>query len=212
MTDALLDAVDRLTLPQENHLAQIGDDGKWIRAHTVTLPPLLQQLGDAVNPSSNTTAGSASSPATRAPLDVTALYEWSKMSSAIRSWCHMRGVEVTRNPVNVVEDLTNWYHSTVGTGLLGTFYIRELDRWADLIENLLTPGQQFEADYPCPICKATSWGNAVDGGSTRAILITYRKDDHGFMSDERAMCRPCRTVWLGHDSLMELAEEQHEAS
>jgi hypothetical protein len=211
----LSDAVDALAEPIEEHIAQIGDDGRWLRAHTVNLPPLLQQLRDRINPTGgNDGASKVALPAERSPADLNVLLQYAKISSAIRSWCHIRKVPVTRPPkVDVSVDLKAWgAHADADGTLEGTWYVRELTKWAHLIETLLRPGESFEADYPCPICKATGWGNAIDGGSSRAILVTYQKDDDGRVFDERAVCRgrDCNTVWVGHDSLMELAAEQHE--
>lgn len=216
MTDPLLEAVNALTAPTIAKVAQVGDDGTWIRNHTVVHPPLLRQLADAVKPASAISGpGTPSLPSERSPIDLRMLYEYAKISTQVRAWCRMAKVEVTRPPhVDVAADLDGWYASvavafeTVGAG----FYLLTLRKWADLIRDLLAPGESFEADYPCPICGQSEWGDYLHGGSTRAILVTYRKDDNGHVSGERAVCRACVpvTVWEGHESLMELAEEQHE--
>ena len=215
MTD-LSDAVDALAEPVIEHVAQIGDDGKWLRAHTTVHPPLLRQLADRVRPSGVPDgAGGKSSPAERSVADLNALLEYAKITTAIRSWCHKRKVKVTRPPhVDPVADLIRWRGSVEFDTPLADdgWHVRQLTKWVAVIETILNPRQAFEADYPCPICHATSWGNAIDGGSTRAIVIMYQVDDKGHLFDERALCRPCQTVWDGHASVMELAEEQHETA
>jgi hypothetical protein len=213
MTD-LQDAVNELTQPIIEHMAQIGDDGKWIRTHTVEHPPLLHQLENAVKPSSTVTGpGTPALPSERSPIDLNMLLEFAKISSEIRSWCRIRKVEVTHPPRgDAVVDLRAWGADAAADETLeGTFYIRTLRRWVTLIQGFLRPAETFEADYPCPICGASAWGEYINGGSTRAILVSYQKDDDGRIFDERAFCRPCQTVWEGHASVMELAEEQHEA-
>lgn len=209
--DPLLEAVEALTKPVIEHMVQIGDDGKWLRAHTIEHPPLLRQIADAVTPLSSVTGpGTPALPSERSPIDLHMLYEYSKIFSQIRSWCHKAGVPVTRPPhVDVVADLDAWA-ATRGRAEVEGFYVKQLRKWADLIRDLLNPGESFEADYPCPVCGATEWGDFIMGGSTRAILVTYAKDDAGHIRNERALCRPCSTVWEGHEAVWELAGEQHE--
>lgn len=213
MTDLRL-AVDRLTVPVTLKLMQ----GTGLV--TQVLPPLLTQLHDRISPTGGNDGGSKSaSPSERSPADLNVLLQYAKISSAIRSWCHIRKVPVTRPPhVDPVVDLINWGASVeFDTTLEGSWYVRELGKWEALIDSLLHPGERFESDYPCPICKSTGWGDQIRGGSNRPILITYQKDDNDLMINQRAVCRgvdangvDCNTVWVGHESIMELAEEQRE--
>jgi hypothetical protein len=211
MTD-LQDAVNELTQPIIEHMAQIGDDGKWIRTHTVEHPPLLHQLQDAVNPSNNTADGSAASPSTRSILNFEALFLFAKISSEIKSWCLIRHIKPER-PLDRIADLDAWAEDARNdAGLAGDFYIRRLRLWAVQIRETLNPGESFEAKVECPICGATSWGDAINGGGLWSIGVTYRLDERGHMVDERALCRACSTVWVGHAAIMDLAEEAHEKS
>ncbi|MEX8031700.1 DNA translocase FtsK [Microbacterium sp. 20-116] len=70
MTTDLLDAVNTLTKEQHENIAQKNDDGRWLKAHTVTHPCLLQRMHDTVTPSSKRDTSSASSASTRAPLNL----------------------------------------------------------------------------------------------------------------------------------------------
>lgn len=89
----LSEAVTALTEPTIEHIAQLGDDGKWVRTHTVEHAPLLRQLADAVKPASTVTGpGTPSMPSERSPIDLTLLLEFSKIASEIRSWCHKHHV------------------------------------------------------------------------------------------------------------------------
>lgn len=206
MTD-LLDAVDELTKPEHRHLAQKDDFGKWIKVHSVTDPPLLQRMQDAVHPSTNKNAGSAASASTRAPADLEAMFEYAKMTSQIRDWCRMQTVTVLRDPIR---DLRRWYTSTLTQPVLEQFYIRQLRQWATTIRNHLDPPETFVAKHPCPVCGAQGWGDAINGGDTWPIEIRYRKDETDRVTDEIALCRPCRAVWVGHDAILELADEMNE--
>jgi len=204
MTD-LLDVIDELTKPKVEHVAQRTDGGEWIRTHTVDLPPLLQRMHDAVWPSSNTDTSSSSSKHERSPLDVSALFEYAKMCAAIGSWCRILDVKPTRDPI---KDLRAWYAATLKVNDFDTaWYLREVRKWKHTIEAHLDPPKAFEAKAACPICDTTGWGDPYNGGSSWPIEIRYRITDTGRMADETATCRACRTVWHGHDSVMELADE-----
>jgi hypothetical protein len=206
----LQDAVNELTQPIIEHMAQIGDDGKWIRTHTVEHPPLLHQLENAVNPSKNGGPGTPATPATRSILNFEALFLFAKISSEIKSWCLRR--KLTGRLADRVEDLQAWADNVSADAEFdGSWYTRELHRWAALIRDTLNPGESFEAKIKCPICGATSWGDAINGGGSWSVAVSYRLDDRERMTDERAMCRACSTVWTGHEAVMELAEEAYES-
>lgn len=207
MTEDLLTAVDTLTKPEHRHLAQKDDFGKWIKVHSITDPPLLQRMHDAVHPSSNKTAGSASSASTRSPADLDAMFEYAKMTSQIRDWCRMQRVQPSRD---AIVDLRRWYTSTLINPVHEPFYTRQLTQWATIIRNHLDPPETFTAKHPCPICGAKAWGDAINGGDGWPIEIRYRKDETDRMVDEMALCRPCKAVWIGHAAVMELAEEMDE--
>lgn len=205
---ALLDAVEALTKPTINHIAQKDDHGKWLRAHTVKSEPLLQQFADAVQPSSNRTTGSAATAATRAPIDLEAAFEFAKMASQIGDWCRMVGVPATRHPV---EDLQRWYVARLTLrDVDDRFYIRALGSWAGIIRNHLDPPEKFVPEGLCPVCGGGSWGDAINGGDLWPIIVKYRLDDDDQMTDETALCRLCQIVWDGRDSIEELADEMNE--
>lgn len=207
--NVLLDAVDALTKPVINHVAQKTDAGAWLRVKTIEHVPLLQQMHDSVHPSSNAKDGSGSSKSTRSVIDLDALFEYAKMSSAIRSWCNILKVQPTRDPV---VDLRRWYVAfTALPEHDDTFYRRELRRWAGIIHKHLDPPQSFVPEGACPICGQTSWGDRINGGDMWPIVVEYRIDDNtGNTKDHTALCRLCRTLWEGYDSVMELAEEINE--
>jgi hypothetical protein len=207
----LQDAVDALAEPIVEHIAQTGDDGKWLRAHSVEHPPLLRQLADAVNPSKNSGPGTPATPATRSILNFEAMFLHAKISSEIKSWCLIRHLKPVR-PADRIADLKAWGEDAAADPELdGTFYVRRLWSWVHQIRNTLNPGESFEAKVKCPICGATSWGDAINGGGLWSIAVMYRLDDRDQMQDERALCRSCNTLWQGHDAVMELAEEAHES-
>lgn len=203
MTD-LLELVDVLTLPQSERVAQRNTDGTW-RTSFVSHDPLLKQFRDAVWPSSNTAGGSASLASTRSPVDVTALFEMAKMSSAIGDWCRVVGVRANRD---AVADLRTWHVAyTSGDTSNSEWYAQQLRRWIGLIRRHLNPSSGFDLMYPCPVCKSRTWGDHETGG-TFPIRVEYTKTDHGTRG-HRAECRngECKTTWLGIDAVVELAAE-----
>jgi hypothetical protein len=204
----LLAAVDALTLVEHDHVAQKSDDGRWLKAHTVTHPSLLQRMADAVTPSSNRDTASASSASTRSPIDTVALFEYAKMSTQIKSWCLMVKVAPDRDPA---VGLRRWYTARLADNDRDdTWYTRQLTGWANLIRDHLNPPQSFTIKAPCPVCLSTGFGDAINGGDTWPIEVRYRLTDDVRVTDEIARCRVCQAVWQGHDAVTELADELSE--
>lgn len=205
MTD-LLDAVDTLTLPVIEHLAQRTDTGRWIKTVTIEHPALLHQLEDAG--SGRTSAGSNKAAHERSPIDMQAAYLHAQYTSQVADWCRMVNVKPARV---VTRDLRSWYAATLKINDFdptGHQYI--LTAWARAIRTHFDPPKKFEADHPCPICGGQEHGNEFDGGAMKAIEITYRLDDTGRPTGERALCRLCKAVWDGAEAVRELADEMQE--
>lgn len=204
----LLDLVDDLTLPEHQHLAQKDDQGRWLKAVTVTHPPLLDRMREAVFPSTEKNGGSVSAAHTRSPADLDAMFQFAKMASAIGDWCRIAGIGATREPGR---DLRRWYASRLAdVDRDDTFYRGQLRSWIGVIRNHLDPPESFTIRHACPICSTVAYGDAVNGGDGYPIQVRYRKDETDSMVDEVATCRACGVSWLGHAALMELAEEVHE--
>lgn len=202
----LLGIVDLLTLPRYEHVAQEHADGNW-KIQTAEVPAMLQQFGDAIHQFGERNDTRSSSPkSTRTILDLEALFEYSKMAAIAASWVRDAGRVPTRDPV---EDLRTWYAFTLADNTRDDdWYRRQLNGWVGIIRNHLEPPEAFVIEHPCPVCKATSWGNAIDGGDQWPIEVRYRKTDDGRMVDEIARCRAgCATIWRSHAAIMELAEE-----
>jgi len=206
----LLAAIDTLTLPRIENIPQRTDDGVYIRTHTVTHPPLLEQLKAAINPSSNTASGSASLKSTRNLIDANAMFEYGKMSSAIGDWCLIWKVGVTRDPI---VDLRRWYtkYSAYDHGNDPQFYIGQLNKWAAKIRNLIEPAIRYPVNITCPVCGSRTF--TTEDGETNLfpILIEYRRQD-GETIKPKATCRNdgCGAEWVGYDAIRELGEEVEE--
>jgi len=203
----LLDAVDDLTKSRIEHMTQTADDGSYVKAHSVEHPALLHQLRDAVNPSSNTAAGSSSLKSTRNLIDSDALFEYGKMTAAIGDWCRIVNIQPTREPV---ADLRQWYIAYDRTGADDQWYISELRRWANLIRNILEPLKRIEVTTPCPVCGKRTWLDLDGKEMIFPVVIQYRLPKTGEAIHPNAICRACETVWEGIAAVEELGEELNE--
>lgn len=206
-TERLLSAVDALTKPVVEHHRQTDDDGKFLGTHTVEHASLLEQLRAAVNPSSNTAAGSASLASTRNLINTQALFLYSKIAAAVGDWARMASTEPTRDPAVA---LRRWYVRFTAYEGEADWYTAELNRWAGRIRNLLDPPKTVELLPPCPVCKATVWVN--DDGETvpHPVVLEYRVTAEGRVPRPRVSCRACGEAWDSMAAIEELAEELSE--
>lgn len=204
----LLAAVDELTKPQQVSTPIKDDDGKWVDAHTVTMPPLLTQLKEAVKPSSNTASGSSSLKSMRNLIDGDALFEYSKITAAIGDWCNIIQSERTRDPI---ADLRHWYEVFAPTTNDASFYVNQINKWVAKIRRLLNPPHTITIAAACPVCGKSEWGDLNSGGGPNPIQVEfYFDEDTGKASGHAATCRACRVVWEGLDAVGELSSEVYE--
>lgn len=207
-TDPLLEAVEALTRPVIEHVAQRTDTGKWIRTHTTESAPLLTQLHDKVWPSGGNDANSKAAPNERSVADNNALYEYAKICSQIGDWVRLAGGNATRDPIT---NLQRWHALYVGTDRdADDWYTRQLRGWAHHIRKMLDKPSAFTLAGACPVCGATEWGDMINGGGMRVLKVEYVLDDHDHPKDVNALCQACRVVWEGRDAVEELADELNE--
>lgn len=219
----LLDLVDALTKPTVEHHRQMHDYGVYlvpvyVKTHTTEHPPLLEQLAAAVNPSSNTAAGSSSLKSNRNLIDGDALYRYTLMTAAIGDWCRMWKVAPSREPVNdatarIMSDLRQWYIAYTRGGDNPQWYVKELGRWVALIRNLIEPTMvRIPVRVRCPICQAITFTTDDGEQSTFPIVMEYRKPKDGESIRPVATCRngDCGATWEGYDAIRELGDEVEE--
>lgn len=197
MTDPLREAVNTLTRPTIDHIPQTDDDGHYLRTHTVVHEPLLVQLETAITSAIGNGGGGGS--ATGNVLNGEALYRTAIIRSAIGDWCHIAGIQQTRN---MVTDLTRW--CDVFDGDTG-FHIGQMRGWVNTIRNLLDPPKRVPVDVPCPVCKATKWANEDGDTSPNPVVFEYRPEDP--IGTARATCRACGIEWDDYEAVEELGEE-----
>jgi len=201
VSDELLTAVDALTKPVINHVKQHDEDGKWLRTHTVALPPLLDQLTQAIHSSTSGKAGGGN-PAGRAVLNSDALYQSMRITSTVTDWCNLARVRPTRNPTR---DLRAWFVAWTQTPRDDSFHVTQLRKWEGVIRFLLDPPRRFELTDPCPECHAVSWVD--DAGDSFPFPLTVEYRDEVSALDARVVCRGCERVWVGQFALRALRHD-----
>lgn len=221
----LLDAVDALTLPEEVRVTQdilktkmqpsgrpvIDEQGNPIRevkgqqTMTVTHPPLLRRLEDAIASTIGAGGGRVMTAAWElSVLDSGALHQFAMIESQIRDWCRMVGVRAHRHPV---DNLRAWYAATLSKNLTdeqAAVYRDQLRKWAALIRGKLNPPQTMQLTEPCPSCKAATWKDDDGVEYPHPITITYRAGDPDILATARAECRACDKEWRGQSELRAL--------
>jgi hypothetical protein len=216
MTDTrLLDAVDALTKPTIDHVKQTTDDGEYLRTVSVEHPPLLQQLASAVVPSAGNDGGSKSASAReRNVLDSDALWELTRIETALRDWLRHDRAAFDRNDLPAT--LRRWYvlyteHTT--TAELDDWHVRELRRWERVITAKLDRSvKQIPTGYLCVLCKDQQWVDQDGERQPARLILSYRRDEEGRTSEEQVTCQRCRTRWDNWDAIKELGEELNEVS
>lgn len=211
----LLDAIDELSKPTIEHIAQTNDAGEYLRTHTVEHPALLQQLSDAVVPSAGNDGGSKSASAReRNIIDSDALFELMLIQNQLFEWCGL--VKVVGDRHDLPATLRRWYvaYTALSKGDESeAWYVRELHRWARVITTRLDRSvKQIPTGYMCPLpeCKSGFWIDAQGERQPARLVMFYRKDDDGRITDSRVVCQKCRTPWEGTDAIEELGEELRE--
>lgn len=218
MTETLLDAVDALTKPTVEHLSQTDDEGNWLRNHSVEHLPLLTALKNAINPSSNTAAGSSSLASTRNLIDSDAMFEYGKMTGAIGDWCRIYKVPITKDAIT---NLRQWYIAFELNPSDSGWHEKELRRWAGVIRNILEPPRKFEITVSCPVCGKDDYPNADGELVPHPLVGTYRLNEAGSVTNPRVTCRavrmddsglqtPCGAEWDSFEAMEELGQEIQE--
>jgi hypothetical protein len=205
LTDLLVEAVEALTKPQTVGTTVKDEDGRWERVHQVTHDALLQRLHDLVWPSGEQNGGAASPASERLPIDVGMLYEYTKISTQITSWIIDAGEPPTRN---AIADLDRWLDLVQQKHDFDPgWYVGQLRKWAERIRELLLKVVPWVPEIACPVCKATRWGNMIDGGGRWPVKIEYRLDDNDHITTCNAVCRACPAQWEGQEAVEELLRE-----
>lgn len=195
----LLDSVDALTKPDRTKIIQDGPVGSGLAGqHTVIveLPPLLEQLHQAINGTIGI-GGSGSLPWQRNMLDADALFRFMKINSHVKEWAHMVNARIT--PDDPVSTLRAWYVLYAAKSAdekREAFYIRQMNGWASQIKAKLNPARLRDLPDPCPECEATTWFNPADKMEyLRPLIVTYHQTGANLIQEAVASCRACGYEW-----------------
>jgi hypothetical protein len=195
----LLDNIDLLTLPHRTKVIQDGPIGSGLAGQqtvTVTLPPLLQQLDDAIRGTIGI-GGSGSLASQRSMLDGDALFRFAKISSTIKEWARMVGATITADDAG--KTLRAWYvryTATIHELESERFYEKETAGWVASINAKFNQPRIHDLPDPCPLCGASSWFNPSDGQEyLRPLIVEYRETGPNLIQEAKAICRACATVW-----------------
>lgn len=210
-TKHVQDVIERWTTKDEEGVEH--EHAKITGQQTVTIEhaPLLDQFRDAVNPSTNTTAGASALASMRNVLDSTALYEYTKIASQTADWCRIVHIDPVRD---ARLNLVHWYprfRDLNGDDQARNWYATQLRSWANLIRSHLDPPKRRDILYPCPVCGKTAWSNGDEGGMW-PLELRYRIDDDNHPIPESVICRACDpiTSWPTASAVAELLTELEE--
>lgn len=200
MNDGLTEAVDALTRPIIDHIPQVDDEGRWLRAHTVEHDPLLQQLNDAITSAIGRGGGGGNSAGD--VLNGEALYRMMQIRPEIEAWCRMVKVQVSRD---MVADLRRWFDIyRHGDQETSSFHLHRLNGWAKQITDLLDPPKRLEVTQPCPVCGAHKYTDQDGNALPFPVVIEYRRETPLAAT---GLCRACEHVWVGERELRQLRWE-----
>jgi hypothetical protein len=193
--DDLLDAIDKLTAPIRTKIMQDGLDHP--RMVTVTRPPLLQQLEEAVAGSLVGIGGSGSLPNERNVLDSDALLRFLTIKSLIGD--RARAVKSPVYPQDPAHTLRAWYVAFMSTPR-GTatvrFYEGKTKSWVTQIEEKLDPPRIRELPNRCPSCDGWEWWNPIDKHKyLHPLIIEYRQSGANMVEEAVGRCRSCDARW-----------------
>ena len=202
----LLEAVEALAKPNRSKVL-VGAD-----LATVSLPPLLEQLENAIRGSIVGIGGSGSLANERNVLDGDALFRFMKISTTIKEWARMAGSEVTAE--NMGRTLTAWYLAYTSKAVTidqERFYTRQMEGWARAIVDKLNPRVTLLLSDRCPVCDAETWWNASDRLEyTHPLISSYPEGSEDPVNEATAMCRACATVWGARELAYALEEKARE--
>jgi hypothetical protein len=200
----LLEAVDALTLPiPVKTITQKRRDNTFVfDAHgnpvmTVVkseLPPLLDQLEDAVTSSSGGPAGKGALASERNVLDADALEHAQLIRDRVQEWCLILDVSPTGTTTH---RLRAWHAAALSRNLTEAetgFYVATLRSWKAFIQGKLDPQREKDLPWACPVCGADTWWS-MGHEYTRPLVIRYRPEGPDMVERARALCRACEKVW-----------------
>lgn len=209
-TNYLLEAVEALTKPVVNKIIQDGPIGSGLEGQKivpVTLPPLLQQLDEAIRGTIGI-GGSKSLASQRSVLDADALHRFVMISTTIKDWCRTAGA---KSGNDASSNLKAWFlawDDKTADGSGERYYVSRMNSWKAAIESKLDPARIRELPDRCPVCDASDWFDPTDKlRYLHPLIVRYRPTGANLIQEAEALCRSCAEVW-GIRELAFLLENQ----
>lgn len=207
--DDILVLVDKLTKP---HLVEFNVDlGTKLVKKRVTHEALLDQLDQLVASSSGSSPGGGALSSERNLINTDAM----ELRDSVALDCKNMyiGVTSSRPFVTAKQNLRQWYiefqllHSIgkISTEKLRSYHKR-LRVMTAKIEAKLNPPTILEITAPCPRCKA-NYGYDDDGIYRRAVIVESRVHAERSLSNTRAKCVGCGSVWIHGNGMRQLRYE-----
>jgi hypothetical protein len=156
---------------------------------TVTLPPLIHQLQDAVAGSGNTDHGTPSTGATRSPVALGAVDLLAEIGQTIGA---PTGTPVLRDRLRV------WAWRVLNDETQVVRAAELAADWPDRARNLLDPPKKWTTPGACPQCGKDTAYTQQDGEQHRRPAIEFDR------ANARARCLCCPARWEGEQQLRQL--------
>lgn len=208
--DALLDAVDELTLERKiTTIIKDDDTEAWIGVHTETHPPLITLLLEGTG----ITRG-AKSAAIRIPIDADALEMWGQIRDIIKLWCKQLGADFDGD--DLLGSIRKWYVAHSNAYRAGTFretidrdVTRMVQGWVRMIQGKFDPPEKREWTSPCPEWVANEPGNPQSTFRRCGARKVLANGEERFaiqlnVTTMTAECSACGAQWAGLERIKQL--------
>lgn len=205
----ILVLVDKLTLP---HLVEheVEQGTKLVRTK-VTHEALLDQLDQLVASSSGSSPGGGALSSERNLINTDAL----ELRDQVAADCKAMylGVTSSRPFLTAKQNLRQWFIEFRLLQSLGkvsaektTSTYKRLQTMVAKIEAKLNPPTILEITAPCPRCSA-QYGYDQDGIYRRAVMVESRVHAERSLTNSRAKCVGCGSVWVHGNGMRQLRYE-----
>jgi hypothetical protein len=202
----LLEAVDRLTQPYKVRVTSEQDGVPENR--TIDLPPLLEQLNDAIKSTQTSVRRGKTLANERSVIDASALMLEAGIRESLRvMWHDLFGSAI--RPRSLSRQVAGWHVEFRKRALDGSIHADQVWRLAKLVQGWtrqidlkFDPPVTLEITRPCPNCD-TSHVFDFMGDRVAAVVISWRRS----FDNSAALCRSCAKSWVGESELRQLRWE-----
>lgn len=197
--------VHRLTNPHEEIIYLDVDDETPVPAILV-LPPLLEQLSDAIGSTNNSNARGAGLANTRAVLDFSALALLGQIEEDMRLiWAST--IHTRPRPSGLFKTIRHWQKMVHALGPNQNLDrleddIKTMTSWVKAIDLKFDPPVTLTISQACPNCHKTHHLNN-EGEQSPALRIVWKKS----FSNSLGECQECGKTWAGETQLRQMRWE-----